>query len=261
MPEPDSLTKDAELLFDAVREAGALAITMLRQNVRRWSKTDGSPVTEADMQVDALLRGRLQAARPGYGWLSEETPDDEARLSCGNLWIADPIDGTRAFINGGSEWCVAVALVSDGRPVAAAIYRPGREEFFSAVTGEGARLNGETIATTDDPSLSGARVVGTRKSLAPLGGHGIIADVSGELPLQLRLAFVASGRVDAAVSCGNKNDWDLAAGDLIVQEAHGITGDLSGSPYVYNRRQTWQQGMIAAGAKRHAAITHALRTS
>ena len=95
MPDSECLNADAQLLFDAVREAGALAMTMLRQNVRRWSKTDGSPVTEADMQVDALLRGRLQAARPGYGWLSEETPDDDRRLTCERLWIVDPIGGKR----------------------------------------------------------------------------------------------------------------------------------------------------------------------
>ena len=260
MPGFDGLNADAELLFDAVREAGSLAMTMLRQNVRRWSKTDGSPVTEADMQVDALLRGRLQTARPGYGWLSEETPDGVGRLTCEKLWIADPIDGTRAFINGGSHWCVAVALIAGGRPAAAAIYRPVSEEFYSAVAGGGAFMNGNRIMANTEHGLAGALVVGTRKSLEELAGHGIIADVSGELPLQLRLAFVAAGRADAAVSFGCKNDWDLAAGDLIVQEAGGIAGDLDGQSYIYNRPPTWQHGLIAAGAKRHAAIVQALRT-
>ena len=258
MPDSDRLPKDAALLFDAVREAGALAMTMFRQNVRCWSKADGSPVSEADVQVDALLRGRLQTCRPTYGWLSEETPDSEERLGCEKIWIADPIDGTRAFVNGGNDWCIAVALVSAGRPTAAAIYRPAHEEFYSAIAGEGARMNGKRLATTDAHTLAEAHVMGTRKSLADLAGHGILADVSGTLPLQLRLAFVASGRVDAAVSFGNKSDWDLAAGDLIVHEAHGLAGDLSGRGYVYNRPQTWQHGMIAAGGKRHAAIIQAL---
>lgn len=261
MPDSDRLTKDAALLFDAVREAGALAMTMFRQNVRRWSKADGSPVGEADVQVDALLRSRLQTCRPAYGWLSEETPDNEERLGCEKVWIADPIDGTRAFINGGSDWCIAVAFVAAGRPTAAAVYRPVHEEFYSAIAGEGARMNGKSLATTDAHTLAKAHVVGTRKSLGPLGNHGILADVSGALPLQLRLAFVAAGRIDAAVSFGNKNDWDLAAGDLIVKEAHGMAGDLSGHSCVYNRAQTWQHGMIAAGAKRHAAIAQVLSAS
>ncbi len=259
MPDFD-LKQDAELLFGAVRAAGSLALTMFRGNVRRWSKADGSPVSEADVGVDALLRGRLQKARPVYGWLSEETADNEGRLTCEKMWIADPIDGTRAFVNGGSEWCIAVALVSAGRPAAAAIYQPVSEKFFSAIAGEGAQLNAEKITATDSATLENARVVGTRKSLAPLHNNGVDADVSGTLPLQLRLALVASGRFDAAVSFGNKNDWDLAAGDLIVHEAGGVAGDLSGATYVYNCAQPWQHGMIAAGARRHAMIAQILRT-
>ncbi len=255
---PDS-EQDAELLFDAVREAGALALTMFGRNVQHWSKPDGSPVSEADVAVDSLLRSRLHAARPDYGWLSEETPDDGERLRCEKIWIADPIDGTRAFVNGSSEWCIAVALVSAGRPTAAAIFRPVQDEFYSAVAGGGARMNGASIITADAPTLAGANVVGTRKSLAGLGSHGIRADVSGTLPLQLRLALVAAVHFDAAVSFGNKNDWDLAAGDLIVHEANGRIGDLSGRGYVYNRPQPWQHGMIAAGIKRHAAILQALK--
>lgn len=252
------LKQDSELLFEAVRVAGALALTMFGQNVRRWWKPDGSPVSEADVEVDALLRGRLQAGRSGYGWLSEETLDNEDRLGCEKVWIADPIDGTRAFVNGGSDWCIAVALVTAGRPTAAAIYQPVGEAFYSAVAGEGAHLNGKLIAAADAATLAGARVVGTRKSLAALHIHEVDADVSGTLPLQLRLALVASGRIDAAVSFGNKNDWDLAAGDLMVHEARGMAGDLSGHAYIYNRPQPWQHGMIAAGAKRHAALTRAL---
>jgi myo-inositol-1(or 4)-monophosphatase len=260
LPDSERLRQDADLLFDVVREAGALAHTMQRQTVRRWTKPDGTPVTEADEAVDALLRGKLQAARPGYGWLSEETPDDATRLACETMWIADPIDGTRAFITGSSEWCIAVALISRGRPAAAAVYRPVREEFYAAIVGEGALLNGETIHIADDDSLADAHIVGTVKSLAPLAAHGIKTDVSGELPLQLRLAFVACGRFDGAVSFGHKNDWDLAAGDLIVHESGGRVGDLSGTPYIYNRARTWQQGMIAAGIRRHARIAEALRT-
>ncbi|MBC8037786.1 MAG: 3'(2'),5'-bisphosphate nucleotidase CysQ [Rhizobiales bacterium] len=261
MPDSDCLRQDAELLFDAVREAGALALTMFRQNVRRWSKPDGSPVSDADVKVDALLRDKLHASRPGYGWLSEETPDSDERLACEKVWVADPIDGTRAFVNGGSEWCIAAALVSAGRPTAAAIYRPVYEEFYSAVAGEGARMNGSSIVTTDADTLTNAHVVGTRKSLAPLSEHGIQADVSGTLPLQLRLALVASGRFDAAVSFGNKHDWDLAAGDLIVQEAQGQASDLSGRSYIYNRPQAWQHGMVAAGSKRHTKLIEALRAT
>ena len=253
MPGVD-LKQDAELLFDAVREAGSLALTMFRQNVRRWSKADGSPVSEADVEVDALLRKRLKQDRPEYGWFSEETADNEGRLGCEKVWIADPIDGKRAFVNGGGEWCIAVALVSEGRPTAAAIYQPTGEKFYSAVAGDGAFLNAEKITVTDSDKLAKTRVVGTRKSLAPLHNHGVYADVSGTLPLQLRLALVASGHFDAAVSFGNKNDWDLAAGDLIVNEAGGRMSDLDGQGLRYDFARTQRLGFICANPSIHAAL-------
>ena len=169
MPDSEALTKDSELLFDAVREAGALAMTLLRQNVRRWSKSDGSQVTEADLKVDALLGGRLQIARPSYGWLSEETPDSGARMTGRRLWVVDPIDGTSDFINGGEDWCIAAALVEDGRPVIGAVYRPVREEFFWAIAGGGSHLDCLPIRVSDDTSLDGARIMGNRKSLSRSG--------------------------------------------------------------------------------------------
>lgn len=258
MPDSENLHHDAEVLFEAVREAGALAMTLLRQNVRKWSKADGSQVTEADLRVDALLAGRLQAARPAYGWLSEETPDGAARLAADRLWIVDPIDGTRDFIHGGRDWCIAAALVEDGKPVIGAIYRPVGEEFFSAIAGRGAVLNGLPITVSDGASLSGARIMGNKRSLSALQHHGIVAETVNALPLQLRLAFVAAGRLDGAVSSGVRNDWDLAAGGALVAEAGGKITATSGDGHIYNRPQPWQQGLVAAGPSRHAALIEAL---
>jgi len=253
LPAAEPFGGDAELLFAAVREAGALALSLQGPSLRRWRKADDSPVTEADLAVDALLRERLAVARPTYGWLSEETPDGAGRLAAEALWIADPIDGTRSFAEGGDCWCVAVALVRAGRPCLAAIYRPATEEFFSAIAGQGARRNGDAIAARDG-GLSGARVIGTRKALALFDGHPIAGAAPGALPLQLRLAAVASGVVDGAISLGHKNDWDLAAGDLLVEEAGGRACSLAGETFVYNRRESWQQGLLAAGANRHRAL-------
>jgi myo-inositol-1(or 4)-monophosphatase len=259
LPGAEQLRRDAALLFEAVREAGSLALRMQHKAPRRWTKGDGTPVSEADVAVDALLRGSLCGERPGYGWLSEETPDSERRLACEKLWVADPIDGTRSFVAGGGDWCIAVALVARGRPAAAAIYCPVGERFFAAVAGGGAHRNGRRLTASGHGSLAAASVVGTKRSLAPLAGTGIRPDISGRLPLQMRLAGVAAGDFDAAVSTGRKNDWDLAAGDLIVHEAGGLAGDLAGAPFVYNRPQAWQHGLIAAGSECHAAIAEALR--
>lgn len=261
MPGSDWRHVDAELLFDCVREAGALALTLRRQSVRHWAKADGSRVTDADLKVDALLAGRLQRARPGYGWLSEETPDSAERLSRERLWIVDPIDGTLDFINRGNDWCIAAALIESGRPAVAAVYRPMRHEFFSAIAGDGAFVDSQCLTVPDDQALAGARIAGNKKSLAALEGYGLSRDVRSGLPLQLRLSFIAAGRIDGAVSIGNRNDWDLAAGDLIVHEAGGVVSDVSGARYIYNRPQPWQHGLVAAGAKRHASLIEALRSS
>ena len=253
---------DAGLLFDVVREAGELGLALSRKtDLQHWTKPDGSHVTEGDLAINALFEQRLRAARPGDGWLSEETPDDhQARMAQDRLWIIDPIDGTRAFMEGRKEWCVAAALAVTGRPVLAAVYTPRHDEFFIAARGEGATLNGTRLTIPDSASLEGAHIAGNRKALASLAHLGIAPDPSGSLPLQLRLAHVAAGRIAGAVSIGNRNDWDLAAGELLVSEAGGIVSGNSGEGYIYNRAQPWQQGLVAAGAKRHAALIDALNS-
>ena len=252
---------DAELLFDVVREAGELGLTLGRKkDLKHWTKPDGSHVTEGDLAINALFEQRLRAARPQDGWLSEETADDApARMASERLWIIDPIDGTRAFLEGRKEWCVAAALAVKGRPVLAAVFTPRHDEFFTAAAGEGATLNGAALAMPDPASLEGAHIAGNRKALASLADLGIAADPSGSLPLQLRLAHVAASRIDGAVSIGKRNDWDLAAGELLVLEAGGRVSGSSGEGYIYNRAEPWQQGLVAAGAKRHAALIEALR--
>ncbi|MCX7347337.1 MAG: 3'(2'),5'-bisphosphate nucleotidase CysQ, partial [Alphaproteobacteria bacterium] len=139
--------------------------------------------------------------------------------------------------------------------------RPVHDEFYVALQGGGASVNGKALSVADDSTLRGAIIMGNRKSLAGLMSAGIDARNRATLPLQLRLSHVAAGRLHGAVSIGQRNDWDLAAGDLLVREAGGRVTDTYGAAYVYNRPQTWQQGLVAAGAKRHAAIMEALRTT
>jgi myo-inositol-1(or 4)-monophosphatase len=252
---------DAELLFGAVRAAGELGRSLFGTQFERWTKPDGSQVTAGDLAINRLLEERLARARPHYGWLSEETADGAGRLSCEYLWIVDPIDGTRAFIEGRDQWCVAVALIRHGRPVLAAVYRPIADELFTAIAGQGAHLNGARLVIADSDTLAGARIAGNRKALGSLAHTGIAGDASGALPLQLRLAHVAAAKIDGAVSAGKRNDWDLAAGELLVTEAGGAVSGTSGEGYIYNRPEPWQQGLVAAGAKRHAALIESLRTS
>jgi myo-inositol-1(or 4)-monophosphatase len=250
---------DVELLREAVREAGAFARSLFRQSVKAWAKSDGSPVTEVDLAVDKMLKARLHAARPDYGWLSEETPDTEERLAHSNVWIVDPIDGTRAFAHGGDEWCVVAALITDGRPRLAAIYRPMTDDFYEARLGEGAWLNGRPLHVGEPRSLTGARILGNASALKQLQAKASIESVpSGSTPLAMRLARVAQGDLDAALSTTPKHDWDLAAGDLLVHEAGGTVTGLSGNKFTYNRRETRQADYVASSHTLHAALLERL---
>jgi len=131
---PDSeISPDDEVLLDqAIRKAGKLALKYYNSSTRSWDKSDGSPVTEADLAVDEFLKSTLMKDRPDYGWLSEETTDNKDRLSRQRVWIVDPIDGTRSFVERTGEWCISAALVENGKPVVARIFRPLTSDMYSA---------------------------------------------------------------------------------------------------------------------------------
>ena len=129
---------DLDLICAAAREAGALALRARRDGLRTWNKADGSPVSNADLEVDARLKAILGSARPDYGWLSEETADTPARLEQEVLFMVDPIDGTRAYINGRAWFTVCIAVVEEGQPIAAVVYAPELGEMYEATVGGGA---------------------------------------------------------------------------------------------------------------------------
>jgi myo-inositol-1(or 4)-monophosphatase len=249
------LTRDAALLKDTVREAGGLAHAMFRTELKKWIKGTSSPVSEADIAVNDLLETRLRGATPDYGWLSEESADDEARLERRLVWVVDPIDGTRNYLNGHDDWCVSVALVENASPVLAAVFAPTTGEFFFAACGCGTTLNDVPVRATDGSELDFSRVAGPKplvERLKPSLGEIRLHPRIGSLAL--RLCRVAHGALDAAFAGGNSHDWDLAAADLIVQEADGRMSDLSGDPLLYNRREVAHGVLVAAGRNRHANI-------
>ena len=242
----------------AVREAGALALTWFKAPVKTWLKNGQSPVSEADLAVDALLRERLEAAGLGCGWLSEETEDDPARLAADRVWIVDPIDGTRGFLAGLPDWSISVALAERGRPILAALYAPVTDELFLATAGGGATHNDQPMTVTQGDALAGARVAGPERRLACLASLGIVA-VPKVHSLALRLAWVAQGRLDLALAGPNGQDWDLAAADLLVHEAGGVLTTLAGATLVYNRPTPTHGALLAAGRARHHAFSELMR--
>lgn len=244
----------------AVREAGAIARRMAGATLKSWTKAHDSPVSEADIAVDEFLRDRLAAILPGCGWLSEESHDDQTRLAASLLWIVDPIDGTRAYLAGLADWSISVALVREGRPVVACIYAPVEEALFAAAAGTGACLNDSPIAATPGAGLAGARAAGPKPYLKTL--TRIAPDLVSEPKvhsLALRLARVASGRLDIAFASTDSHDWDLAAADLLVHEAGGALTTLDGRVLTYNRTVPRHSALVAAGGERHAALVELMQ--
>lgn len=255
MPEADTGTTgngssdDLLLLEAAAHAAGELALSYFGKNPESWfkGKPGVSPVSEADLAVDRMLADTLRTARPDYGWLSEETADDRSRLDHERVFIVDPIDGTRAFLAGGDEWTVSVAVVAAGRPVAGAVFCPVRGEMFLAHAGGGARLNGKRISVSDRQAVAGATLTGPHSIVANsdvLASGFVATDILRSLAY--RLVTVAAGRVDVGAARGGPSDWDLAAADLLVQEAGGKLTDLSGRLLTYNRAKTGHPALIAA---------------
>ncbi len=248
----------------AARDAGEIALASFREGERTaaeiWSKTGGSPVTAADIAVDEFLNERLGGLCPAAGWLSEETADDAARLAVPLVWIVDPIDGTRAFMNGHRDWSVAIGLFAEHRVIAGVVHAPALGVTYSAVLGHGARRNGEVIRVSARDGLSGARTAGPPTLLNRLAGIEPGIQPMPKIPsLALRLARVAEGSIEAGLVSRDARDWDLAAADLILTEAGGTVTNLAGEAPLYNRPMPVHGALVASGAALHPSLLQAAR--
>lgn len=249
----------ASHLTETVAKAGELALAMFSSSLKAWSKDNNSPVTEADLAVDRFLHQQLMALAPDYGWLSEETADTDARLAARRVWVVDPIDGTRGYMSGAPDWAVSVALVEDGRPLLAALFAPALEEMFTARRGAGAYRNGAPLSAGARVALAGARAAGPAEALDRLAASAAITRVPRGHSLALRLARVATDEVDIAVSRADSHDWDLAAADLVVEEARGLLTTLDAAPLTYNRAVPRHAALVCAGVRLHGPALAAAR--
>lgn len=259
-PHPDDEIL-ARHLTEVVAGAGALARSMFSASLKTWSKGNNSPVTEADLAVDRFLHEKLTALRPHYGWLSEETADTDARLTAHRVWVVDPIDGTRGYMNGAPDWAVSVALVEHGRPLIAALFAPVLDEMFTALRGQGAWRNGSALKIAPRVALEGARTAGPADTLEAMARATPITRLPRGHSLALRLARVATGEVDVALSRADSHDWDLAAADLLVQEAEGCLTTFDNQPLTYNRALPRHAPLVCAGRALHPAAAAAARAS
>jgi len=247
---PWNLADDARLVRRVTEEAGRIALSYFARDIHQWDKSPNNPVSEADMAVDEFLRTTLMQNRTGYGWLSEETEDHSDRLRCGRLWIVDPIDGTRAFLAGGDDWGISVALVQDRKPIIAAFYAPVKNAFYFAESGRGATKNGLNIRVSEQTDLTAARMMGDPCAFKssklwptpwPESMHTEQAN-----SIALRICQIADGQFDCCVTLRPKNDWDVAAADLIIAEAGGHLTTGTGRALMFNRKKPLHEHIVAS---------------
>jgi len=250
------MNPDVALLKEAAHEAGKLALDYRKRGLKIWSKGEAGPVTDADQAVDALLQERLRAARPGYGWLSEETADSPERLRHERIFVVDPIDGTVAFMKSKPWWTVALAVIENGKPTAAVIFAPALGECFEAAAGEGALLNGEPIQASDTDSLEDAAMLAPANLFdQPMWPEKWpVMRFDKRNSIAYRLALVGAGAFDAAMALSPKWDWDVAAGALIAEEGGARCTDHLGRPYHFNRPDPRQPSLVCAAPALHPLI-------
>ncbi len=248
---------DLALLTEAARHAGEIAKKYFQNDPSVTHKPGGAgPVTDADLAVDAMLEASLRLARTDYGWLSEETEDNAARLKTKRQFVVDPIDGTRAFINGSKDWAHALAVVEDGLVVSAVVYLPLHDLLFAATKGGGATVNDRPIAVTN-AAIGNATVLGAKPNFeSHFWKDGQVPPVTRAFrsSLAYRLCLVAQGKFDGMLTLRPSWEWDIAAGALIITEAGGVVSDQYAAPLQFNNPHPQVPGVLAAGAQLHAAL-------
>ncbi len=249
MPE-----SDLNLLTDAARKAGDIALKYWKQDPKVWEKADDAgPVTEADLAINEMLEMVLRTARPDYGWLSEESSDDSGRLSTRRQFIIDPIDGTRAFIKGEPSFSHALAIAEDGQIIAGVVLQPSTNQMYSAQKGQGAWKNGDRIRAVDQASPK-PDLLSARPNFAATRWKGAVPDVKLHFrsSLALRMALAAEGRFEGMLTLRDSWEWDIAAGALICSEAGLTVTDRKGSALRFNNAVPMTKGALALPADLHA---------
>jgi myo-inositol-1(or 4)-monophosphatase len=251
------LKRELTLAKKAARVAGEI----LRGHWRRGgyhigSKGIDNPVTAADLEADRAIKKLLHDPFPEYGWLSEETVDNDARLKCRRVWIVDPLDGTKEFINGIPEFSVAIALVEDGVPILGVTYNPIKREMYWAARGTGCHLNARRVRVTRTRNLKGATVLASRSETARGEWqvfHGMLK-VSPTGSVAYKLAMVAAGKGDATFTRSPKSEWDIASGAALIMEAGGVITDIKGREIRFNQPSVKLEGLIADNRILHRAL-------
>lgn len=242
---------------DIVREAGQIAVGRWPGHghiLESWDKEPNSPVSTADLEVDAFLRRELGRLLPSAGWLSEESTDHPERLDKGLAWLVDPIDGTRDFIRGRPGWCISVALVSERRPLIGMLAAPARGEEWLGIAGQGAWRNGEVLVASKRSKFAGSRV--PADALPPEDSDLTLVDKPNSIAL--RIAMVGADEADLLATLRWGFEWDIAAATLIAREAGAVVSDAFGHPLNFNKRDPRAFGLLVCSPGIHEAAVERL---
>jgi myo-inositol-1(or 4)-monophosphatase len=233
----------------AAKKAGAAIMELFKGKYDVQEKSKNNPVTTADLEANRLIRETIHTRFPTDGWLSEEDKDGGERLAAARVWVIDPIDGTKEFIEGVPQFAVSIAFVENGRPKAAVIFNPAQNQMYKAAAGLGAYLNDQPIRVTPRETVDGARLLVSRSE--PQRRFQVFVDRCEIKPvgsIAYRLAKVAAGDGDGTLTFRSIYEWDVCAGVLMVEAAGGKVVDGSGKDLLFNQREPRHRGVVAANA-------------
>ncbi len=253
-------TKALEKIQKSLEIAANLARDFSAAGIRAQQKAGGDPFTEADIAIDRVLKDVLLES--GQGWLSEETADDQNRLGCSQVWIVDPLDGTREFIEGLPEWCISIALAQDGIPIAAGICNPTKEQLFLGSIQTPVTLNGKTVRVSDKETLENAKILASRSEVRKGRWDQFKSAPFHIIPcgsVAYKLACVSAGLADATFTLTPKNEWDVAAGICLVNAAGGLATLINTEKRTFNQKNTLLPGLVAGGCVLHNILCQFLK--
>ena len=241
--------EDLARIESALDEAATAISGFVPGAIEFGIKSGDDPVTQADRISNLILHAALTS--DGDGWLSEESTEDLSRLHKRRVWIVDPLDGTREFVQGIPEWCISVALVEDGQAVAGGICNPATGERFVGGVGWGLTYNGRPACCTRTTSLSGATVLASRSEVKRGEWDEFETESFTIQPVgsvAYKLARVAAGLADATWTLCPKHEWDVAAGVALIRAGGGAARILNGSLPVFNAREPLLPHLVASGS-------------
>ena len=248
------MTEQSDFIDDVskkvILEAGSIAKQYKNKLIVKY-KSKNQPVTNADIAIDNFIKDFFKKKTPSYGWVSEESMDNNSRYEKDKFWCLDPIDGTRSYISGKPEYTISLALIKNQEPVIGLVLNPETEELFFAKKNNGASCNGKKINVNSNESIDSSRFSISSSEVKRLKRYDFFQkrNVIEMGSIAYKISLVAKGVIDAALSFTKKNDWDLAASDLILKEAGGSIKKISGEKIVYNTKQMKIESVIASNLK------------